>query len=85
MGATFRVGSDEYTVSGTIGEWPTAYSAMLAHASLHDDFGVKGADGTPLVVTVERASERWPYLVVSQRFEPGPEGGFHPGAILLGV
>jgi len=83
MAATFQVGCYEYTVSGTIGELPPIYSAIIEHAKLHDDFGVKDADGTVLVVTVERAPETWPCLVLSQRFEPGPESGFHPGALLI--
>ena len=81
--ATFRVGSGEYTVSGTVGELPTIYSALIEHAILHDDFGVKGADGTAMVISVERASEQWPNLLISQRFDPGPEAGFHPGALLV--
>jgi hypothetical protein len=83
MGGTFRVGSEEYTVSGTVGELPVTYSAMVEHAVLHDDFGVRGPEGTVLIVSVERASERWPSIIVSQRFDPGPEAGFQPGAILL--
>lgn len=83
MSTTFHVGSDEYTVSGTIGELPVAYSEMLKRASLHDDFGVRTADGTALVIAVERATDKWPYMVVSQRFEPGPEAGFDPGAFLI--
>jgi hypothetical protein len=70
-------------VSGTIDELPPIYSALIEHATLHDDFGVNEGDGTALLVTVQRASEMWPRLVVSQRFEPGPKSGFHPGAILV--
>ncbi len=55
----------------------------MTTAVLHDDFGVKGADGTILVVSAGRSSFRWPELVVSQRFEPGPEAGFHPGILLV--
>jgi hypothetical protein len=83
MGAMFQVSSGEYTISGTIGELPATYSAMIEHASFHDDFGVSGADGTVLVVAVKRASEKWPGIIVSQRFDPGPEEGFHPGTILI--
>lgn len=81
--ATFQVGCNEYTVSGTIGSVPTIYSELVGHARFHDDFGIKGADGTALVVTVESAAAHWPELVVSQRFDPGPEAGFHPGALLV--
>jgi hypothetical protein len=79
----FQVGSGEYTISGIIGELPATYSAMIEHASFHDNFGVSGASGTELVVTVERASEKWPGIIVSQRFDPGPEAGFHPGTVLI--
>lgn len=83
MSATFSVSSGEYTVSGTIGELPLTYSTMIERATLHDDFGVKGADGTALVIAVQRASSKWPDLVVSQRCDPGPESGFHPGTLLI--
>ena len=83
MLATFSVGSGQYTVSATIGELPAAYPSMIEHATLHDDFGVQSADGTALVISIERASSKWPDLVVSQRFDPGPESGFQPGALLI--
>src|SRR5262245_25495346 len=79
----FRVGAGEYTVTGSVGQLPAIYQAMVEHASYHDDFGIKGADGTSLVVAVERSSANWPQLLVSLRFEPGVESGFHPGAILI--
>ena len=82
MAGTFRVSSGQYTVSGTVGELPVSYSAMLEHAVLHDDFGVKGPDGTVLIVTVERAAERWPGIIVSQKFDPS-SAGFDPGVILV--
>lgn len=81
--ATFLVGSGEYTVSGTVGEVPTIYAALIEHATLHDDFGVKGPDGTALVIAVERSSGQWPELLISQRFDPGPEAGFYPGTFLV--
>ncbi|HEY5450493.1 MAG TPA: hypothetical protein VIQ54_17185 [Polyangia bacterium] len=81
--AAFQVGSGEYTVSGTVGDVPTIYSALIEHASLHDDFGLKGSDGTALVISVERNSGQWPDVLISQRFDPGPEAGFHPGAFLV--
>jgi hypothetical protein len=81
--ATFRVGSGEYTVSGTVGEVPTIYAALIEHSTLHDDFGVKAPDGTALVIAVERSSGQWPELLISQRFDPGPEAGFYPGTFLV--
>jgi len=81
--ATFRVGSGEYTVSGTVGEVPTIYAALIERATLHDDFGVRATDGTALVISVERGSKQWPDVLISQRFDPGPEAGFHPGVFLV--
>jgi hypothetical protein len=81
--AAFQVGSGEYTVSGTVGEVPTIYSALVEHASLHDDFGLKGPEGTALVISVERSSGQWPDVLISQRFDPGPEAGFYPGVFLV--
>lgn len=83
MAATLQLGSDQYTVTCTIGELPAAYSSLIERATLHDDFGVDGAGGTVLVISVESADAQWPALVVSQRFEPGPEAGFHPAALLI--
>jgi hypothetical protein len=81
--ATFRFGSGEYTVSGTVGEKPTIYASLIAHATLHDDFGLETPDGTALVIAVERGSGQWPELLISQRFNPGPEAGFYPGTFLV--
>ena len=83
MSAAFSAGSGRYTVSATIGELPLVYASMTEHATLHDDFGIQGTEGTALVISVERASSKWPDLVVSQRFDPGPESGFHPGTFLI--
>jgi hypothetical protein len=81
--ATFRIGSGEYTVTGTVGEVPAIYGALIEHAHLHDDFGVDSPDGTALVISVESASSQYPELLISQRFKPGPEAGFHPGAFVV--
>lgn len=80
---TFRVGGQGFTVSGTVGALPVAYSTLVEHASLHDDLGVGDGKGTALVVEVARDSASWPDLVVALRFEPGPEAGFHPAVHLI--
>src|SRR5262245_5024448 len=79
----FYVSSGEYTISGAVGEMPAVYFEMIEHASFHDNFGDSGADGTVLVVAIKRAGEKWPRTVVSLRFDPGPQQGFHPGVILI--
>src|SRR5688572_13633807 len=81
--AEVRFGCGEYTVSANVGELPSIYRAEVQRATLHDDFGIKGSEGTLLVVTVIRSTADWPDLVISQRFSPGPQAGFHPGIFLI--
>lgn len=80
--ATFRVNCSNYTISGTIGSVPTIYTELIKHSRLHEDFGFKNADGTVLVVTVKSLSAKWPELIISQCFYPGPEAGFHPEVLI---
>ena len=61
---------------------PVAHASLVEHALLHEDFGLND-DGMLLVVTAGRARSEWPVVVVSQRFSPGPEAGFQPGALLV--
>lgn len=79
----FRVGSSRYSIAGAIGELPAIYNDLVRHAVLNDDFGIGDADGTALLVAVGTSSARWPELVISQRFDPGPEAGFYPGTLLI--
>jgi hypothetical protein len=81
--AEVRFGCGEYTVGASIGELASTYPSQVNHATLHDDFGVQGTDGTALVVTVMRAAVTWPDIVVSQRFSPGPDAGFYPGILVI--
>jgi len=81
MDATFSVGASAYTISGTVGR-PAAYEEMIQRAKLHDDRGLNSVEGTPLVVSVSE-SVNWPALVISLRFDPGPEAGFSPGALIV--
>lgn len=79
----FHVGSNEYTICGYVGELPSTFRSLVEHAVLHDDFNVKGSDGTLLCVSVGRDSSNWPELIVTQRIDPGPESGFMPGGLLI--
>lgn len=73
----------QYTVSASIGELPLMYSNFVEHALLNEDFGIRSGDGTALFFAVGSSSGNWPELVVALRFQPGPEGGFHPGFLLI--
>jgi hypothetical protein len=83
MTPILSVGCGRYTVSGSIGGVPTIYALLIEHAALHDDLGIRGSDGTALVISVQLGSGAWPELLVAQRFRPGPEAGFQPGVLLV--
>lgn len=81
--STFCFGSGDYIVTSSVGDWGSIYPSVVEHAQLHEDYGLKSAEGTALVISVQRASDEWPCLVVSQRFSPSPESGFDPAAHLV--
>ena len=79
---SFRFEAGGYRVTSSLEQPPPAYETIVDRASLHDDFrGV--ASGPLLVVQVGRLTDEWPALVISQRFSPGIEAGFVPGALLV--
>jgi hypothetical protein len=83
MTGLLSFGGGQYTVSASVGALPPMYSTFVGHAVLHEDFGIRAADGTALYFAVGSGSRNWPELVVVLRFEPGPEAGFHPGFLLI--
>jgi hypothetical protein len=80
---TIRFSSEEFTVDATIGELPAGFSTLIERARVHDDHGIKESGGTQLIIQVQSTSADWPELVISQRFSPGAEAGFHPGILLV--
>jgi hypothetical protein len=72
-----------YTVICSVGNLPETYSTLLNHAILYDDFSASAKDGTLLFVAVKKAITNWPEILITQRFSPGPEAGFHPGIMLI--
>lgn len=78
-----QFGDSSYTVCASIGAPPATYPSMVQRAQLHDDLGLRATEGTVFIVTVAPSAAPWPTLVVAQRFQPGPEAGFHPGLLLI--
>jgi len=72
-----------YTVSACVGKLPSTYPLFVEHAVLHEDSKIRSSDGTALFFAVESDTRDWPELVVTLRFDPGPEAGFHPGFLLV--
>jgi hypothetical protein len=83
MTGLLHVCCGQYSVRASVGALPSTYSAFVSHAVLHEDFGIRSADGTALFFAVESSSRNWPELVVALRFVPGPEAGFYPGFLLV--
>ncbi len=78
----FEASFGEWTIWSTVGALPEIYADHAAHASLVDEFDLESAEGCASFVSVGRGQAGWPELVVAQRFAPGPESGFHPGALI---
>ena len=79
----FRVDSTSYTIICAVGDLLLVYKDLALHAEFHNDFGIKSTSGTSPVVSVGTSSFDLPELAISQRFDPGPESGFFPGALLV--
>lgn len=75
----FALSCDGYTIECTPSGLPLVYDNLKAHASLVEEFELQ--QGAVCCLTVKRAGERWPFLVVAQSYAPHG-GGFDPGALL---
>ncbi len=76
-----RAAFGQYTVNCVPG-LPPLYDQDCERAKLVDEFGLKEQDGDVCCFSVARGMN-WPFLVVAQRFSPGPEAGFYPGVLLI--
>ena len=77
----FRValGAHELLVSLAL---PDTYPAYREHAVLADEIDLSGP-GAACFVAARTGTAAWPGLVVAQRFSPGPDAGFAPGALVI--
>jgi hypothetical protein len=73
----------QYSVSVSVGGLPSTYAALVNHAVLSEDLGIRSEEGTALFLAVGSSARNWPDLVVALRFDPGPNAGFHPGIMLV--
>lgn len=80
----FRLTSGSYTVC--ISDYlPVVDELYREHASLieHRVSDVAGYREHFLYLAVSRDDRKFPFLVVSQYYWPGPDAGFYPGVLLL--
>lgn len=79
--SAFEVCTGEWCLSTQVGNLPSIYSSYVEHADLVDEFELRGAEGTPLFLSVGRNESRWPEFIHTQRFES--ELGYNPGALIV--
>jgi hypothetical protein len=62
---------------------PHMLAEYEARASLSEFFDMAGSDGVSVCfIAISRREDRWPFLVVTQRYSPAG-AGFHPGILLV--
>lgn len=77
----FKCTCGPYTVS--LGDTlPPMYYSYCRHAQLVDTFELDGSFSALCYLAVARG-RNWPFLIVAQRYSPGPQSGFYPGVLLV--
>lgn len=61
---------------------PPMYYSYCQRARLVETFELEGSYSSLCYLSVAR-SHGWPFLIVAQRYSPGPQSGFYPGALLI--
>jgi hypothetical protein len=80
----FRLYSDHYTILIS-DHLPLLDEVYREHATLieHRETEAPRYQEDFLYMAVSRGDKPWPFLIVTQRYSPGPEAGFSPGVLLL--
>lgn len=77
----FKFTYGPYTVS--LGDsLPPMFYSYCQQARLVDTFELEGSYSALCYLAVARG-HTWPYLIVAQRYSPGPQSGFHPGVLFV--
>lgn len=76
-----RITLGDYTLI-TESSRPTIYQDYCTHAKLVEVFESRDKNSSEWFIALGKGND-WPFLVVFQSYSPGPEGGFHPGLVLL--
>jgi hypothetical protein len=77
----FRFTCGPYTISLADSLPPTYYS-YSQRARLVETFELEGELGSLCYLSVARG-HHWPFLMVAQRYNPGPQSGFYPGVLYI--
>ncbi|MGH2510226.1 MAG: hypothetical protein ACRDHZ_22855, partial [Ktedonobacteraceae bacterium] len=75
----FKFTCGPYTISLADSLPPMHYS-YCQRAQLVETFELEGSFGPLCYLTVAHG-HGWPFLIVAQRYSPGPQSGFYPGVL----
>lgn len=75
----FTCGPYTITVADSL---PPKHYSYCQRANLVDTIEMEGALSALCYLSVAR-EQSWPFLIVAQRYSPGPQSGFHPGILLI--
>lgn len=77
----FKFTCGPYTVS-LADALPPLYYSYCRRAQLVDTYEIEGSYSALCYLSVARGHD-WPFLIVAQRYIPGPQSGFYPGILLV--
>jgi hypothetical protein len=77
----FKMTFGEYCFSIAEG-YPNLYREYCERARLAEFFQCEDTSGFISVILVAKDND-WPFLVISQEYSPGPDGGFYPGIVFI--
>lgn len=79
----FQISIGRYSLKVGYGVPSLSFGRAKQHAKLVDELGLANPHGTLCWVEVGRHGNDPPFLVVVQRYTPGPDAGFFPGVLLV--
>lgn len=77
----FQFTCGPYTISAA-DSLPAMYYSYCQRAQLVDTFELEGSTSALCYLAVTRG-HGWPFLIVAQRYRPGPQSGFYPGVLFV--
>jgi hypothetical protein len=77
----YQINLDEYSIH-LANAFPETYYAYHKNAHFVDNMLLEDEEGELLYVALAKGAE-WPFLIVVQKYQPGPKVGFHPGILLI--
>lgn len=78
----FSVSLGEYEIRCQVEGTPDLLPQYLEHAQLAEQIDMTGRGGGTCYLAVAHRSDTWPFLVITQRYEPAGFG-FYPGVLVV--